>query len=573
MPHEESSAHPAPGEQPAAGADPGRPEERPQGTAQTLRPASVPARTLGELTALIRGWGRAAELTGPAETEVSGVSMDSHDVQPGDLYVAVPGSNVHGARFCADARGRGAHAVMTDAAGAQILRSLGVGLPVILVERVREIVGPLAGHVYASQPASAAQQQLFAVTGTNGKTTTTYMINSLLEALGRTTGLIGTIEILAGEDRIPSRLTTPESTHVHSLVTVMRERGITAMSMEVSSHALDYRRVDGLVYDVAGFTNLTQDHLDQHGSMEAYFRSKAQLLTPGHARRGVVIVDDAWGEAMAASAREAMGEDAVVTLATAHGAGVEGSEGPDADWTLCEVAPAGIGHRFALRHRDGRLLRSETGMPAAFNVSNAALALAMVAESGAGHEALTAALREPGCLTPAVPGRMQVIARRPASIVDFAHNPDALERALEAVEPAEGSGGRVIVVFGATGQRDQLKRPLMGAIAARHADVVIVTDDDPHHEPPGPIRAAVEAGARRASNEGARARLIENVAPRAAAIRRAVELAEERDAILLAGRGHETHQDVAGVDEALDDREELRAALAERAARIPGGTA
>ncbi|MCP3426467.1 Mur ligase family protein, partial [Rothia sp. AR01] len=287
MPHEESPAHPAaPGAGEAAGTDPAQPAGRIRGTAQTLRPATAPARSLEEVAAFIREDGRRAELTGAPETEIRGVSMDSHEVQAGDLYVAVPGSNVHGARFAADAVERGARAVLTDADGAEILRSLGVGLPVLLVERVREVVGPVAGRVYASQPASATEQQLFAVTGTNGKTTTTYMLNSLLEALGRTTGLIGTIEILAGEDRIPSRLTTPESTHVHSLVTVMRERGITAMSMEVSSHALDYRRVDGLVYDVAGFTNLTQDHLDQHGSMEAYFRSKAQLFTPRHAGAG-----------------------------------------------------------------------------------------------------------------------------------------------------------------------------------------------------------------------------------------------------------------------------------------------
>ncbi|RUQ20481.1 MULTISPECIES: UDP-N-acetylmuramoyl-L-alanyl-D-glutamate--2,6-diaminopimelate ligase [Kocuria] len=539
-----------------------------KGTAQNLRPSNVPTRSLDELSSALEEWGYAARAEGATTVVVAGISMDSREVQSGDLYVALPGANVHGADFSEAAVRLGAAAILTDEPGLARMRALGVQLPVLIVDRVRDVVGPLAAHIYSSQPASAEDQRLFAVTGTNGKTTTTYMVNSVLSELGHLTGLIGTIEILAGGTAIPSKLTTPESTHVHSLVTVMREQGITAASMEVSSHALDYKRVDGLVYDVAGFTNLTQDHLDLHGTMEAYASSKAQLFTPEHSRRSVVTIDDAWGLWMADSARQAQGDGSVVTLSTGFGRGnTAGSEGPDADWTVESVEPAGIGHRFTLRHRDGREIRTATGLPADFNVSNAALAAVMVAESGVDFDRLRDVLATEDALTPLVPGRMQVLSQEPVAIVDFAHNPDALERALDAIRPNDEAHGQVIVVFGATGQRDQTKRPIMGAIAARHADVVLVTDDDPHHEAPGPIREAVEAGARDAMKDGARASSVENIAPRSAAIARAVEIAGPQDSILVAGRGHETSQDVAGVDHALDDREELRQALATRRAR------
>lgn len=533
-----------------------------KGTAQTLRPSAIPARTLKEIAERLESWGYGSRSDGSTTAAISGISMDSREVQPDDLYVALPGANVHGADFAEAAVRLGASGVLTDEDGLTRLRALGVRLPAVVVERVRDVVGPLAALIYSSQPASPDAQRLFAVTGTNGKTTSTYMINSVMARLGHRTGLIGTIEILAGGTAIPSQLTTPESTHVHSLVSVMREHGITAAAMEVSSHALDYKRVDGLIYDVAGFTNLTQDHLDLHGTMEAYAASKAQLFTPAHSRRSVVMIDDDWGAWMARAARQAQGNDSVVTLSSGFGRGEEGGAiSADADWTVTSVQAAGIGHRFTLRHRDGRELHTATGLPADFNVSNAALAAVMVAESGVEWDRLVEALSGPDALTPLVPGRMQVIGQEPVSIVDFAHNPDALERALNAVDPGRDAPGRVIVVFGATGQRDQTKRPIMGGIAARHADIVIVTDDDPHHEAPAPIREAVAAGARAAVADGARAQVVEDVAPRAEAIARAVELAGPEDSILVAGRGHETSQDVAGVDNALDDREELRNAL------------
>ena len=487
--------------------------------------------------------------------QLTGVSINSRQILPGDLYLALPGARHHGAAFAQDAAAAGAAAVLTDAAGLDQLAD--TGLPVFLAEDIRRLVGPLSAAVFNSQPQDGTAPLLFGVTGTNGKTTTTYFINSLLQALGRTTGLIGTIEILAGGEAIPSTLTTPESPQVHGLLALMRERALDAAAMEVSSHAISYRRVDGVVFDVAGFTNLTQDHLDLHGSMEEYFAAKADLFRSGRSRRAVITVDDDWGRRMAEEAGSRGS-----TLATAGGA-------DDADWQVRAVRREGLGHSFNLHPPHGAPLRVRTGLPGTFNVSNAALALAMVLESGADPAQVQRALDEHDPFTVEVPGRMQLLCEAPAAIVDFAHNPDALQRTLESVRRPEG---RVIVVFGATGERDQTKRPLMGGIAARLADVVIVTDDDPHDEDDAAIRADVLRGARSSAgtgDTGTGGPLILEVAPRAAAIARAAELAAPEDTILVAGRGHEVWQEVRGVNLALDDRVELRAALAKAGFTVP----
>ena len=303
---------------------------------------------------------------------VTGISLNSRAVHPGDLYVALPGATRHGADFVSQAVDAGAVAVLTDDAGARLLAlSNDIPVPVLLAREPRSVVGRLSALIYQSRPDGAGAPALFGVTGTNGKTTTTYFINSLLRALGKRTGLIGTIEILAGGEPIPSLLTTPESTDVHALLALMRERGLDAASMEVSSHAVSFHRVDAVVFDVAGFTNLTQDHLDLHGTMEEYFQTKARLFTPERARAAVVTVDDAWGRKLAAAANIP-----VTTLATSR------RHRPSADWTVVQTTPAGTRHRFVLRHRDGTELRVHTGLPGSFNVANAALATVMVLAGG-----------------------------------------------------------------------------------------------------------------------------------------------------------------------------------------------
>lgn len=530
------------------------------GDAQTLRPNSVRPVSLAHLREYLQGLGAqvslhpAAQQGGAVEdVEVTGISMDSRGVCPGDLYVALPGAKVHGAQFATGALELGAAAILTDATGAKLLGE--VAVPLLVTEHLREDVGPLAAQIYGS--ASFPGMHRYAVTGTNGKTTSTYMLESIFRTgLGVKTGLIGTIQILIDGVSVPSKMTTPESPHVHSLLTIMGEHGLRCAAMEVSSHAIDYHRVDGVKYTVAGFTNLTQDHLDLHGTMERYFESKAQLFTPERAELAVITADDSWGEKMYTSAAERMGTEHVYRLVTARGAGLTEvpAEFGERDWAVVRVQREGLGHRFYLENGTGESIECYTGLPADFNVSNAALAalMAYLDTDAAERELLLPALAAGPALTPVVPGRMQLISLAPHAIVDFAHNPDGLTRALEAMDRPDG--GKVMIVFGATGERDHLKRPIMGAIAAQNADVVIVTDDDPHGEEPAPIRAAVEEGAQKAENR--RAQQILNISPRSAAIDTAIALATEHDAILIAGRGHETEQDVDGVDIALDDRVE-----------------
>lgn len=526
----------------------------PREAEQALRPNSTEPVRLEDLSRTVKEQGRTAHILGGATT-VTGLCLDSRAVLPGDLYAAVPGANRHGAEFSASAAAAGASAILTDSEGAPAAAA--AGLPVLVIEDVREDIGLLAAAIYGTRERSP---RLFGLTGTNGKTTTTYLIRSILAALGEKTGLIGTIEIVAGETRIPSILTTPEAPQLHGLMARMAELGIGAAAMEVSSHSLSYRRVDGLRFSVSGFTNLTQDHLDLHGDMEDYYSTKASLFAAERSARAVITIDDAWGARLAAECG-----DRALTLSTT-------GDSRAADWSVAAVLPDGLGHAFELRGPAGALLRARTGLPGDFNIANAALAVLMVLASGVDPTVLQHALDTADPLTVEVPGRMQVICEEPAAIVDFAHNPDALARALESVRgTAEGS--RVIVVFGATGQRDATKRPIMGAIAARHADVVIVSDDDPHDEEPAGIRDAVAAGARAAiAAEGLNSTVMIEY-PRAAAIAKAAAMATVADTILVAGRGHEVWQEVKGVNLALDDREELRAALIVNGFTVSPGTA
>ncbi|MBE1876446.1 UDP-N-acetylmuramoyl-L-alanyl-D-glutamate--2,6-diaminopimelate ligase [Myceligenerans pegani] len=513
-----------------------------------IRPDHVTPRRASDL---------AAALGAPApdtDAEVTGVVSDNRAAGPGDLFVALPGARVHGARFAADAVARGATAVLTDPAGAALLEAeatTSARPAVLVVADPRAAAGPAAAHVYG---APAERLVTFGLTGTNGKTTTTYQLDHVLRALGRRCGLVGTVETRSGDRVLPSVLTTPEAADLQAVLAAMVSDGVEALTMEVSSHAIAQHRVDGVVYDVAGFTNLTQDHLDFHGDLETYFATKAELFTPARSRRGVVVVDDEHGAEMARRA-----EVPVATLST--GTGVRPLD-PGADWTVSGVAPDGTGSAFTLTHRDGRTLRTRTALPGGYNVANAALAAVMVLESGADVDAVDQALRAVDGLTATVPGRMEVLATSPRVVVDFAHNTEALELALSALRPT--TKGRLSVVFGATGDRDPGKRPFMGAAAVRGADVVVVTDDDPHGEDRAAVRAAVLDGARAALAGLGRDVELTEIADRADAIARAITSAGADDTVLVAGRGHETIQEVAGVDHHLDDREEARAALAAR---------
>ncbi|WP_179756110.1 UDP-N-acetylmuramoyl-L-alanyl-D-glutamate--2,6-diaminopimelate ligase [Kineococcus aurantiacus] len=462
-------------------------------------------------------------------TPVLGVTLDSRRVAPGDLYAALPGANVHGARFSDQAARAGAVAVLTDPAGRE--QAEATGLPVLVVDTPRAVLGDLASRVFG-RPGEALTT--FGVTGTNGKTTTAYLVEAVLRSAGWTTGLLGTVETRIAGERVGSVRTTPEAPDLHALLARMVAAGVRGCALEVSSHALALHRVDGLVLDVAAFTNLSQDHLDFHGSMEDYFAAKAQLFTPAHSRRGVVWVDpdQPWGARLAA--RSGVPVETVGT-------------GPGVDWRVGDVVTDRARSTFRLTG-PGADLHLTCPLPGDFNVANAALAVVSALRLG-----LAAATVERGlAAAEGVPGRMQPVVRdgAPLVVVDYAHTPDALDRVLRTLRAL--TPGRLVALVGAGGDRDRGKRPLMGAAAAAVADVVVVTDDNPRSEDPAAIRAAVLAGAREAHGAGEVVEVADRRAAVAAALSRCTG---EHDTVLLAGKGHETGQETAGVVAPFDDRE------------------
>ncbi len=512
-----------------------------------LRPSVASGSALGDLVlavpaSLVLDPG-ASSAADAAVVVVTGATLDSRAVQPGDLYAALPGSRAHGAQFAPAAQEQGARALLTDPEGVALARRLGCGLPVLVADDPRAVLGGVAAEVYGRPALDVA---LLGVTGTNGKTTTTYLMDAVLRAAGRTTGLVGTVETRVADQRVASVRTTPEAPDLHALLATMRERGVQVCCLEVSSQALAQHRVDAAVMDVAGFTNFSRDHLELHGDMATYLAAKSLLLTPEHSREAVVVVDDDGTRQAAATASVP-----VTTL----------SRGGDADWRVEALRPtSGGGTDFDLVARSGSSLRLHCPLPGEFNVMNAALAAVMLLRSGLTEDDVRRGLERAG----GVPGRMEQVSADPAgplAVVDYAHTPDAVTAALEALRPA--CTGRLVVVLGAGGDRDPDKRPAMGAAAARAADVVVVTDDNPRSEDPAAIRAALLAGARGAAS--AEVTVLE-VGDRRDAIREGVrQSAAPGDVLLVAGKGHEPGQEVAGVVHPFDDRTEVAAALAEAA--------
>lgn len=534
--------------------------------------------TLGDLAAahalVPAGPGAGAQDAAWRAVVAAGVRQDNRQIRGGELFVAVPGLHVHAARFAGAAAAAGAVAVLTDAAGAALIAEAPEPLPIPVLTpadgtpaTLAALLGALAADVY-DHPARRLRS--FAVTGTNGKTTVSYMVDHVLTALGRTTGLVGTVEVRIAGRGVPAVLTTPQAVDLQTMLATMVGAGVTDLTMEVSSHALALGRVDTLRYAVAGFTNLTQDHLDFHPSFEDYFAAKATLFDAKRAERAVVLVDDEWGLRLYRRTSARRGAAAVPLVV--HGTVPDAQHAARArGWWVSGLRELAAGEdaadprprsEFELCHADGRRVRTSTDLPGSFNVANAALAVVMVLESGVPAEDVEAALAAHGGVSPRVPGRMEVLAARPRVIVDFAHNPGALAAALATLRPT--TAGRLVVLLGAAGERDRGKRPQMGRLAVLGADEVIVTDDDPHDEPADVIRAEVLAGTTGVPD--ARAGRVREIVPREAAILSAVLEARDEDTVLVAGRGHETVQDLAGVAHELDDRVEVRAALQRRAA-------
>lgn len=470
---------------------------------------------------------------------VTGVTLRGQDALPGDLFAALPGASTHGARYAAEAIERGAVAVLTDAVGAaEMADRVGV-IPVLIHPAPRTVLGELAATVYGHP---SERLTVIGITGTSGKTTTTYLVEAGLRAAGRVVGLIGTIGVRIDGADVPSALTTPEAPALQAQLAVMAESGVDTVVMEVSSHALTLGRVDAVRFAVGAFTNLSRDHLDFHPSMADYFEAKARLFDPDsplHARTAVVCVDDDGGRAMAARA-------AAATTVSATGRAADWrAEEVAADPGGCEftaIDPAGVHHRVAIR------------LPGSFNIANALVALAILDSLGVSPEQAASGLRDAS-----VPGRLERIDRGQdfVALVDYAHKPGALAAVLHAVRHP---GSRLAVVFGAGGERDPGKRAPMGRIAAELADLVVVTDDNPRGENPAAIRREILVGT---ADAGSAAEIVE-IGDRRAAIRHAVAWAQPGDVVLITGKGHETGQSAAGRTRPFDDRVELAAALEER---------
>lgn len=471
------------------------------------------------------------------EPAVTGATLRAQHVLPGDLFAALPGARAHGADFAAEAIAAGAAAVLTDEAGAERVALRDGGVPVLVHPDPRGVLGAVAAWIYGEPSLDLA---VLGVTGTAGKTTTSYLVESGLRAAGRTTGLIGTVETRIAGERLASAFTTPEAPDLQALLAVMVEDGVTDVSMEVSSHALALGRVNGTRFAVGAFTNLSQDHLDFHRDMEEYFAAKS-LLFDGRSTTEVVVVDSAWGQA----------------LVTPQTITVSAEPGADARWTASDLDATPTGEQsFLLRCTDGRSARASVPLPGEFNVANAVLAAAILDATGVELDDIVA-----GLAAVEVPGRMErvYLGQDFTAVVDYAHKPAAVTQALDALRA--GTQGRVITVLGCGGDRDTGKRPVMGEAAARRSEVLIVTDDNPRSEDPGLIRAAMLTGARSA---GTAAGQVLEIADRRAAIGKAVELAKPGDVVLIAGKGHETGQEEAGVVHPFSDRDELEAAIRER---------
>ncbi|WP_461063125.1 UDP-N-acetylmuramoyl-L-alanyl-D-glutamate--2,6-diaminopimelate ligase [Streptomyces pseudoechinosporeus] len=511
------------------------------------RPVQVSATDLADLADQLG-------VTAPAAAEVTGITHDSRAVRPDDLYAALPGARLHGADFVTQAAGLGAVAVLTDPTGAE--RAAATGLPVLVVDDPRGRMGELAATIYGHPGRDLLQ---IGITGTSGKTTTAYLIEGGLKTVrtdqggrreassvegggGRRVGLIGTVETRIGDERIKSERTTPEATDLQALFAVMRERGVDAVAMEVSSHALVLGRVDGCVFDIAVFTNLSPEHMEFHSDMEDYFRAKAQLFTPKRSRFGVVNFDDEYGRRLV--------KEATVPVVTFSAEGH-----PDADWRAEDVEVGPLDSTFVAIGPKGERISAKSPLAGPFNVANTLAAI--VALAAAGLNAQTAA--DGIAAVPGVPGRLErVDAGQPyLAVVDYAHKTDAVESVLRALRKV--TEGKLHIVLGCGGDRDKSKRMPMGAAAARLADTAVLTSDNPRSEDPLAILATMLAGAADVpAHERGEVQVFED---RAAAIAAAVARAEPGDTVLVAGKGHEQGQDIAGVVRPFDDRQVLREAI------------
>ncbi|MGP3535285.1 Mur ligase family protein [Microbacterium sp. RD1] len=514
-----------------------------------LRPERPPQRLLTDLVARF-----ATRVVGAPEGVVlTGITLATADLRAGEAFVAIRGALRHGAEFARSAADAGAAAVITDEAGAHLAAD--AGIPIIVVDDPRALLGELSAWVYGTGPDDDLPL-LFGTTGTNGKTSVSHLLEGILGQLGVVTGLSSTAERHIAGQVIVSRLTTPEASEFHALLALMRERGVEAVAVEVSAQALSRHRVDGLLFDVAAFTNLSHDHLDDYADMTEYFEAKLPLFLPDRSRRAVVSLDSASGADVVARAQVP-----VVTVATPVIA-ADPAAAAEADWVVEIRHERQDGTEFTLSGPGGRSLTTVVPVIGRHMASNAGLAIVMLLDAGYAWERLASAL-DGGRIDAYLPGRTQRVSgeRGPAVYVDFGHSPDAFEKTLAAVRRV--TPGRVLMLFGADGDRDATKRHDMGRTAVEGSDILVVTDHHPRFEDPDSIRATLLEGARRAQPDAE----IHEYSPPERAIAEAVALVGEGDAILWAGPGHQDYRDIRGRRTPYSARELARRAL--RAAGWP----
>ncbi len=464
--------------------------------------------------------------------EVTGISQSSRSVLKGDLFIALPGEKFHGAEFANEAVENGAVAILTDAYGATLIS----GVPVIISDNPRRAAGVISAWFY-SEP----MRDLYSVgvTGTNGKTTVTTLLHQIMQAAGRESGLIGTVEVRIGSEVFPSKRTTPESSDLQTLSAVMRERHMRNLVMEVSSHAITLERIRGSHFAVVGFTNLSQDHLDFHKTMEDYFQAKSELFTFEYADLAVINIDDSYGERLAK-----MTDLPVMTLSRKN---------TKADWHYVSITRDYLGASVAIRGSGGILIEGKTVLYGGFNYDNLLMAVAIASESGIDPIDIAAILPQ---LTGAV-GRLESVrlGQNFTALVDYAHSPDAVARVLETAH--EISQGSVIAVLGCGGDRDSTKRSLMGKALHDGADIAIYTSDNPRSEKPEEILVQMVLDIDLESPS-------EVIVDRAMAIRTAVNHANQGDIVIILGKGHEKGQEANGIVHPFDDRIELARAIEDK---------
>lgn len=460
---------------------------------------------------------------------VTGITQKDSNVEAGDIFLAIPGIKVHGANFIQAAKERGAVAIVTDAKGSE----KSVGLPTLVVADVRSAGALIASSLYASPTRDLAS---IAITGTNGKTTVTTLLYQIFESAGRDTGLIGTIETRIGAEVLKSSRTTPEAADLQALVATMRERHMRHLVMEVSSHAIALKRVQGSHFAIVGFTNLSQDHLDFHGDMESYYTTKSQLFTYEYADSAVINIDNNFGSRLA-------GECQIPVISLSRSSA-------DAQWHFTQIHHVASGSEISIRGTGGILIESKTQLIGGYNLDNLLMAVAIAHESGI--DAIELATVIPA-LTGA-PGRLDPvnIGQNFKALVDYAHSPDAVENVLRAAR--EFTDGKIIAVLGCGGDRDSSKRSLMGAALAQGCDIAVFTSDNPRSENPEAILKEMIQNL----SVSEPSQVIED---REAAIEYAVSCAAAGDTVLILGKGHESGQEIKGVTTPFDDRLHLARAI------------